>query len=244
MKVRMKLIVAAMLISALFACVALSSCAFRPDMGETLISPEIKPATGRMLQRPDGLDAAIPAPDIYWMYGDNFSQLIKDSQLILVGRVKSSREAETFLSIDSAASHEVVRETVTFFDVEPIQTIKGYETDQTQPIRVASYADIVYSTLDLNTLEQVEWDNSAPLSAPQETAIFFLKQAGGGVYFPVNMIQGVIELSGTLLMPQPGNDVISAGAELVDFIDSAEAVMNFKDEPTNESYRRFSVEEE
>ncbi len=57
----------------------------------------------------------------------------------------------------------------------------------------------------------------------------------------MNMIQGIIELSGTQLMPKEGNDVISAGSELADFIDSAEAVMNFKDEPTNSSYRRFSV---
>ncbi len=241
MKIRLTIMLIAILIIIAAVCGSLSACAFRPDMSESLVSPDILPATGHMLLQPSSVDA-IPAPDIYWMYGDNFSQLIMDSHLIVVGRVKSSREEAAFLSIDSEAAHEVVRETVTFFDVEPIQTIKGLEADQTQTIRVASYVDIAHSTLDLNTLQQVE--TSGPLAKPKDAAIFFLKQVGSGVYFPVNMIQGVIELSGTQLMPQAGNEVISAGSELADFIDSAEAVMNFKDEPTNSSNRRFSVEDE
>ncbi len=189
MRIRFKIAIAIILIISIAVCGTLTSCAFRPDMSETLISPEIKPATGRMLLRPDGMDDAIPAPDIYWMYGDNFSQLIMDSQLIVVGRVKSSYEEDAFLSIDSDAAREIVSEKVTFFEVEPLQTIKGFEEDSTQPVRVASYADIAYSTLDLNTLQQVDSD-MAPLAVPEETAIFFLKQVGGGVYFPVNMIQG------------------------------------------------------
>ncbi len=240
MKTRLKIMLIAMLLMITAASGTFSACAFQPDMGESLVSPVILPATGRMLLRPDGVNA-ISAPDIYWMYGDNFSQLIMDSHLIVVGRVKSSSEEPTFLSIDSEAAREIVRETVTFFEVEPLQTIKGYETDQTKPIRVASYIDIAHSTLDLNTLQQVE--TREPLAKPKDMAVFFLKQAGGGVYFPVNMIQGVIELSGTLLIPKTGNDVISPGSELADFIDSAEAVMNFKDEPTNSSYRRFSIYE-
>ena len=241
MKRRLKFALVGISILTVAACGALSACAFRPDMSEFLVSPDILPATGRMLFRPNGANA-IPAPDIYWMYGDNFSQLITDSHLIVVGRVTAAREETAFLTINSEAAREIVRETVTFFDVEPLQTIKGLETDQTQPIRVASYADIAHSTLDLNTLQQVE--TSGPLAKPKDAAIFFLKQAGGGVYFPVNMIQGVIELSGTRLMPLDGNDVITAGSELADFIDSAEAVMNFKGEPANSSNRRFYVEEE
>ncbi len=241
MKYRLKIALIGILIITAAACGALSGCAFRPDMTESLVSPDIMPATGRMLLRPDGSDA-IPAPDIYWMYGDNFSQLIKDSHLIVVGRVQSAQEETAFLTIDSEAAREVIRETVTFFDVEPLQTIKGFDTDQTQPIRVASYANIAHSTLDLNTLQQVE--TTGPLAKPKDTAIFFLKQVGGGVYFPVNMVQGVIELSGTELMPQVGNDVISPGSELADFIDSAEAVMNFKEEPLNSSNRRFYADGE
>ncbi len=241
MKYRLKIVLIAILILVVTACGSLSACAFRPDMSESLVSPDILPATGQMLLHPDGGDA-IPAPDIYWMYGDNFSQLITDSHLILVGRVKSSSEEEAFLSIDSEAAHEIVREQVTFFDIEPIQMIKGLEGDQTHPVRVASYVEIAHSTLDLDTLQQVE--TIGPLVKPKDTAIFFLKQVGGDVYFPVNMIQGVIELSGTQLMPLEGNEVISAGSELADFIDSAEAVMNFKGEPLNSSNRRFSVEDE
>ncbi len=49
----------------------------------------------------------------------------------------------------------------------------------------------------------------------------------GGGYFPVNIIQGVVELSGDQLMPRDGNTAVSSGTELTDFIDSVEAVMSF-----------------
>lgn len=244
MKKRIKFIAGGLAL-ALCAFSALTSCAFSPNMDMTVASPDLKPMPeGSVLFNEDD-ESAIAAPDVYWMY-DDLDSLVKGSDLIVFGSVSGSQEKVIRLRADNESFHELFNESATLLDIEPLMLIKGGEGSDI--IHMASYAGIAKNTMEKATLDLYESKNSA-LNIPYgkqdgKQALFFLKNAGGDMYFPVNVSQGLIPVSGEKLMPLEDNNAIPEDTELPDIVDSIRYLMNFLDEPTATNYRPFIIEED